>query len=172
MARSNTIYLRSASGKTESFDQFRTKLRKLSTSEKMRFAELRKLLLKEAQPLVTEARSIAYEDNQANKRARLKVRDGATVEKGTKGSFYNLYSTIGKWANKGDRKAYVVVGLRGPKKDPAGAYYALWQLFGGTSKNFRAKDFIGRATESTDVMESAQKMMKRHIQKRIKAALS
>lgn len=166
MARSNTVYLLSASGKTESFDQFRTKLRKLSTPEKMRFAELRKLLLKEAQPLVTEARTQAYEGASSPKASRMKSRS-------TFGSqFYNLYATIGKWANKGTDKAYVVVGLRGPKKRPAGAYYAIWQLFGGTEKNFKPKDFIGGAVDNTDVMESAQKLMKRHIQKRIKSALS
>lgn len=166
MARSNTVYLRSASGKTESFDQFRSKLRTLSTSEKMRFGELRKLLLKEAQPLVTEARSQAYADSTAIKASRMKSR-------GTLGSqFYNLYATIGKWANKGTKKAYVVVGLRGPKKRPAGAYYAIWQLFGGTEKNFKPKDFIGGAVDNTNVMESAQKLMQRHIQKRIKSALS
>ena len=166
MARSNTIYLRSASGKTESFDQFRSKLRTLSTSEKMRFAELRKLLLKEAQPLVTEARNQAYNKSKAPKHARLKSRSALGAQ------FYNLYSTIGKWANKGDRKAYVVVGLRGPNKRPAGAYYAVWQLFGETLKDFKAKDFISKAVENTDVLESAQKMMQRHIQKRLKAALS
>lgn len=166
MARSNTVHLRSASGKTESFDQFRSKLRTLSTSDKMRFAELRKLLLKEAQPLVTEARAQAYADSNEPKGMRLKSR-------GSLGSkFYNLYGSIGKWSNKGTRKAYVVVGLRSPKKRPAGAYYALWQLFGGTSKGFEAKDFIGGAVDNTDVMQKAQKMMQRHIQKRLKAALS
>ena len=166
MARSNTVYLRSASGKTESFDQFRSKLRTLSTSEKMRFAELRKLLLKEAQPLVTEARAQAYADSTQPKGTRLKSR-------GVLGSkFYNLYGSIGKWANKGTRKAYVVVGIRGPRKNPGGAYYALWQLFGGTEKNFKPKDFIGQAVDSTNVTQSAQKMMQRHIQKRLKSVLS
>ena len=171
MARSNTVYLRSQSGRVESFEQFRARLRKLGTSETMRFREVRKLLLKEAQPLVTEARTQAYKNSVAAKRGSLKVRDGQTVEKGTKGSFYNLYNSIGKWANKGDRKAYVVVGLRGSGKEPPGAYYAPWQLFGGTSKNFKAKDFIGQAVDSTDVVKSAQELMQRHILKRITSVL-
>lgn len=166
MARSNTVHLRSASGKTESFDQFRSKLRTLSTSDKMRFAELRKLLLKEAQPLVTEARAQAYDDSSSMKGSRLKSRSAFGAK------FYNLYGSIGKWANKGTRKAYVVVGLRGPNKRPAGAYYAKWQLFGGTAKNFEAKDFIENAVNNTDVLQSAQKMMQRHIQKRLRSALS
>lgn len=171
MARSN-IYLKTASGKIEDFEDFRQKLRTLGTSEKMRFKEVRALLLKEAQPLVTEARTQAYKNSIANKRGRLKVRGGETVEKGTKGSFYNLYNSIGKWANKGDRSAYVVVGMRGSDKNPAGAYYALWQLFGGTSKKFTPKDFIGKATKSTTVLTRANKMMQRHIQKRLKTVLS
>ena len=171
MASSNTVYLRSQSGRVESFDDFRKRLRKLGTSETMRFREVRKLLLKEAQPLVTEARAQAYKDALVAKRGRLKVRGGQTVEKGTKGSFYNLYNSIGKWANKGFSKAYVVVGLRGSEKEPSGAYYAPWQLFGGTSKNFKAKDFIGQAVDNTDVVESAQQLMQRHILKRITSVL-
>ena len=170
MARSN-VYLRSQSGRTESFEEFRQRLRKLGTSETMRFGELRKLLLKEAQPLVTEARSQAYEDSKSPKRGRFKVRSGETAKKDDKGAFMNLYSSIGKWANKGTQKVYVVVGLRGSNKSPAGAYYALWQLFGGTSKNFEAKDFIGEAADNTDVLKEAQKMMQRHIQKRINSVL-
>ncbi len=51
MARGKTVYIKSESGKVESFDQFRDKLRNLATPEKMRFKELRSLLMKEAQPL-------------------------------------------------------------------------------------------------------------------------
>lgn len=162
MARSK-VYLKSQAGRTESFDQFRARLRKLGTSETMRFREVRKLLLKEAQPLVTEARNQAYADSQQPKGIRLKSRSAL----GSK--FYNLYGSINKWANKGTTKAYVVVGLRGSRKQ--GAYYAPWQLFGGTEKNFKAKDFIGKAIDSTNVPEKAQKLMQRHIQKRITSVL-
>ena len=162
MARSN-VYLRSQSGRTESFEEFRQRLRKLGTSETMRFREVRKLLLKEAQPLVTEARNLAYQGSDEPKGIRMKSRSALGAK------FYNLYGSINKWANKGTQKAYVVVGLRGSKK--GGAYYAIWQLFGGTSKNFKAKDFIGEAADNTDVMEEAQKMMQRHIQKRINSVL-
>ena len=157
------VYLRSQSGRTESFDQFRARLRKLGTPEEMRFREVRKLLLKEAQPLVTEARNLAYSDSQQPKGIRLKSRSAMGAK------FYNLYGSINKWANKGDRKAYVVVGLRGQRKQ--GAYYATWQLFGGTEKNFKQKDFIGLAVDSTGVLEKAQKLMQRHIQKRITSVL-
>ena len=162
MARSN-VYLRSQSGRTESFEEFRQRLRKLGTSETMRFREVRKLLLKEAQPLVTEARNLAYQGSDEPKGIRMKSRSALGAK------FYNLYGSINKWANKGTQKAYVVVGLRGSKK--GGAYYAIWQLFGGTSKGFKPKDFIGEAVDSTDVMEKAQKMMQRHIQKRINSVL-
>lgn len=162
MARSN-VYLRSQSGRTESFDEFSQRLRKLGTSETMRFREVRKLLLKEAQPLVTEARRQAYADSQAPGGIRMKSRSALGAK------FYNLYGSINKWANKGTTKAYVAIGLRGSRKQ--GAYYAAWQLFGGTQKNFKAKDFIGKAVDNTDVVEKAQKMMQRHIQKRITSVL-
>ena len=162
MAQSK-VYLRSQSGKVESFDQFRQNLRKLGTSETMRFREVRKLLLKEAQPLVTEARRQAYADSQSPKGSRMKSRTAMGA------AFYNLYGSINKWANKGTTKAYVVVGLRNIRKK--GAYYAPWQLFGGTEKNFKPKDFIGAAVDNTDVVQRAQKMMQKHIQKRITSVL-
>jgi len=162
MARSK-VYLRSQSGRTENFDQFRQRLRKLGTSETMRFREVRKLLLKEAQPLVTEARRQAYADSQEPKGVRLKSRSALGAK------FYNLYGSINKWANKGTTKAYVVVGLRNSRKK--GAYYATWQLFGGTEKNFKPKDFIGLAVDNTNVVQKAQKLMQRHIQKRITSVL-
>lgn len=162
MARSK-VYLKSQSGRVENFDDFRKRLRTLGTSETMRFREVRKLLLKEAQPLVTEARNQAYAESQEPKGIRLKSRSSMGAK------FYNLYGSINKWANKGTTKAYVVVGLRNKKKQ--GAYYAPWQLFGGTEKNFKAKDFIGMAVDSTSVLEKAQKMMQRHIQKRITSVL-
>lgn len=160
---SSKIYLRSQSGRAINFDQFRRELKKLGTSEEMRFREVRKLLLKEAQPLVTEARNQAYADSKGPKGISQKSRTALGAK------FYNLYGSINKWANKGTEKAYVVVGLRGTRKQ--GAYYAPWQLFGGTSKNFKAKDFIGLAVENTDVVEKAQKLMQRHIQKRITSVL-
>ena len=162
MARSK-VYLKSQSGRVEDFDQFRARLRKLGTSETMRFREVRKLLLKEAQPLVTEARNQAYADSQEPKGIRLKSRSSMGAK------FYNLYGSINKWANKGTTKAYVVVGLRNKRKQ--GAYYAPWQLFGGTEKNFKPKDFIGLAVDNTDVVQKAQKLMQRHIQKRITSVL-
>jgi hypothetical protein len=162
MARSK-VYLRSQSGRTEDFDQFRQRLRKLGTSETMRFREVRKLLLKEAQPLVTEARNQAYADSQEPRGIRLKSRSALGAK------FYNLYGSINKWANKGTTKAYVVIGLRGSRKQ--GAYYAPWQLFGGAEKNFKPKDFIGLAVDNTNVVQKAQKMMQKHIQKRITSVL-
>jgi hypothetical protein len=160
---SSKVYLRSQSGRTESFDQFRQRLSKLGTSETMRFREVRKLLLKEAQPLVTEARRQAYAGSQASMSKSLK-----TIRKSDT-AFYNLYGSIGKWANKGTDKAYVVVSLLSENKRPGGAFYAKWFL-GGTPKH-KAKDFIGKAVDNTDVLEKAQKLMQRHIQKRITSVL-
>ena len=122
MPRSKFIYLESQSGRTESFEDFRKRLSKLGTSEGMRFRELRSLLMKEAQPLVTAARKEAY---------------AGVKQKGLgKNGFANLYNSIGKWKNKGRQKAYVVVGLKSTRK--RGAIYALSQLAGagpGMSKN-------------------------------------
>lgn len=185
MARSK-VYLKSQSGRVENFDELAKRLRKLGTSETMRFKELRALLMKEAQPLLTEARKQAYKD--------------AVKGEKSKNGFYNLYNSISKFANKGTNKAYVVVGLRGPKKK--GAIYGLAQLAGGgpgMSKNGRKvgvgkgqqthpgyvkgnmgfisrhiikpKDFIGKAVDNTDVVQKAQKLMQRHIQKRITSVL-
>jgi hypothetical protein len=167
MPRSNTVYLKSQSGKIETFDQFRKKLRELGTSESMRFKEVRSLLMKEAQPLVTEARRQAYEG--AVKGPRIKLRGGKAADKTAKGAFYNLYNTINKFKNKGREKAYVVVSLRSEKKSPAGAYYAKWFL--GGSKKFKAKDYIGKAVRNTNVLKKANTMMRKHIQKRITSIL-
>ena len=151
------IYLKSRSGKIQNIEGFAKDLRQISTPEKMRFRAIRKLLLKEAQPIVTAARKAAYEDSDKPARGRMNKR-GKT---GT--AFYNLYRSIGKFANKGTIKAYVVVGIRQPRK--GGAYYASWQLDGGTEKNFDAKDFFAKAVASTNALERSERMMKRHIDK-------
>jgi hypothetical protein len=167
MARGKTVYLRSESGRVEDFDQFRKRLSKLGTSETLRFRELRNLLKQEAKPLVEKARNEAYNDLKTQ--SRLKVRGGETVAKGTLGAFYNLYKTIDVFANKGDVKAYVVVGLR--NKSKKGAYYAPWQLFGGTKKGFKAKKFIDAAVDNDSTAEKAQKLITNFVQKRIKDQL-
>jgi hypothetical protein len=163
MARGKTVYIKSESGRVENFDQFRAKLRNLSTPEKMRFKELRSLLMKEAQPLVTKARQEAYVGSQAQAKAGQKQRSKMGA------SFYNLYSSIRAYPNKGTEKVYVVVGLRGSYKK--GAYYAPWQLFGGTQKGFRAKEFIDKAVDATDVPAKAQKRIAKFVAKRIKENL-
>lgn len=170
MARGKTVYLRSESGRVEDFDQFRKKLSKLATPENLRFKQLRQLLKREAKPLVDKARREAYNDLKAT--ARLRNRKGETVareEKDEKGGFYNLYKTIDVFANKGTVKAYVVVGLRNKAKD--GAYYAPWQLFGGTKKGFKAKKFIDAAVDNDSAAEKAQKLITNFVQKRIKDQL-
>jgi len=167
MARGKTVYLRSESGRVEDFDQFRKRLSKLSTAENLRFKELRQLLKREAKPLVDKARREAYNDLKVS--ARLRNRKGETVDKDTKGAFYNLYKTIDMFANKGEVKAYVVVGLRSKAKD--GAYYAPWQLFGGTKKGFKAKKFIDAAVDSDGTAEKAQKLISNFVQRRIKQHL-
>jgi hypothetical protein len=167
MARGKTIYLRSESGRVEDFDQFRKRLQKLGTSETLRFREIRTLLKHEAQPLVEKARQEAYNDVQA--KGRYKVRNGETSKRSDKGAFMNLYQSIGAFANKGTEKAYVVVGLRSARK--RGAYYAPWQLFGGTKKGFQAKRFIDKAVEGSGIPEKAAQKISNFVQKRIKEHL-
>ena len=189
MARFNekTIHLRSESGRVETMEDFRRKLKRLSLPEEIRFREVRNLLKKEVQPLVAAARKEAYRDVEAGRGEHKRNRFG-------KVEFYNLYNSIGAWANKGLRNAYVTMGIRSPHKK--GAIYALSQLAGagpGMSKNgqrvgvsrrfknieskpgrtykIQPKEFIDKALSSTDVREKAQKKMQKHIQKRIKAVL-
>lgn len=131
MARGNTVYLKSQSGKVQSFDEFRRNLSKLGTSETLRFRELRKLLAKEARPLMTQARREAYLGSPLAGKSRMKQ-----ARKGRYASFYNLYRTINIFPNKGTVKAYVVLGL-----DSGGAYYANWQLFGGARAGRRGKAY-------------------------------
>jgi hypothetical protein len=167
MARGKTVYLRSESGRVEDFDQFRKRLSKLATAENLRFKELRQLLKREAKPLVDKARREAYNDLKA--KSRLRNRKGESVDKNASGAFYNLYKSIDLFANKGDVKAYVVVGLR--SKSKKGAYYAPWQLFGGTKKGFKAKKFIDAAVDSEGTTEKAQKLISNFVQRRIKQHL-
>lgn len=167
MARGKTVYLKSESGRVEDFDQFRQRLKKLSTPENLRFRELRALLKREAQPLVDKARLEAY--NDVKSKGRYRNRKGQTVDKDTKGAFMNLYRTIGSFPNKGEVKAYVVVGIRSKSKD--GAYYAPWQLFGGTRKGFTPKRFIDKALDGSNVPEQVNKKVTNFVQRRIKAHL-
>jgi hypothetical protein len=167
MARGNTIYLKSESGRVESFDQFRQNLKKLGTSEVLRFRELRNLLKTEARPLVEKARQEAY--NQSQGMGGYKARGTKDANKNTKGAFYNLYKSIDVFPNKGTVKAYVVVGLR--SKNKKGAYYAKWQLEGGTQKNFTAKAFFDKALQGSDVPRRAAEKISNFVQKRIKAHL-
>jgi len=81
----------------------------------------------------------------------------------------NLYRSIGAFSNKGEVKAYVVVGIKSTGKK--GAYYAPWQLFGGTKKGFQAKRFIDKALDDTNVPEKAAQKITNFVQKRIKAHL-
>jgi hypothetical protein len=167
MGRGNTVYLKSESGKVESFDQFRQRLKQLGTSETLRFRELRNILKAEARPLVEKARQEAY--NELQGKAGYKARGVKDANKKTNGAFYNLYKTIDVFPNKGTVKAYVVVGLRPSSK--RGAYYAPWQLFGGTAKNFTPKEFFDKALQGSDVPRKAAEKISNFVQKRIKAQL-
>ena len=167
MARGKTIYLRSESGRVENFDQFRQRLKKLGNPENLRFKELRQLLKREAQPLVEKARHEAYNDVVV--KGRYKVRGGQTAKRSDNGAFMNLYNSIGVFPNKGTVKAYVVVGIRGKKKK--GAYYAPWQLFGGTAKGFTPKAFFDKALQGSDVPRRAAEKISNFVQKRIKGHL-
>ena len=176
MARSNTIYLKSESGKVMTVEEFRKTLKRLGVSEEMRFKEVRNMLLAESKPVIEQARIYAYAGSQkeAVSRNRTASRKYAST------LFYNLYKSIGAWPNKGLDKAYVVIGLRSEKKTPAGAYYAKWQLQGlrsQTTKNgktfagFRGKEFIEDAVSGTGILEKVQLKLQKHMKRRIKALL-
>lgn len=167
MARGKTVYIKSESGRVEDFDQFRQRLRKLATSENLRFRELRNILKQEAKPLVEKARLEAY--NGANAKGGYRTRGGKEAQKKDKGAFMNLYNSISVFANKGTEKAYVVVGLRGQSK--GGAYYAPWQLVGRKDGHFPAKAFFDKALEGSDVPAKSAKKISNFVQKRIKQHL-
>ena len=64
--------------------------------------------------------------------------------------------------------------LKGKSKNGAtksGAYYANWQLFGGTQKGFKAKEFFDKALEGSDVPAKAAQKITNFVQKRIKQHL-
>lgn len=167
MARGKTVYLRSESGRAEDFDQLRKRIKELGNPEILRFRELRNILKQEAQPLVEKARLEAY--NGVTGQAGYRTRGGKEAKKGDKGAFFNLYRSIGAFANKGTERAYVVVGLKNKAKN--GAYYAPWQLFGGTQKGFKAKEFFDKALEGSDVPAKAAQKITNFVQKRIKQHL-
>ena len=188
MAPFNRGDLKTQSGKIKKIEELQKELKKAGTSHGMRFKELRTMLLREAQPFVTGARQAAYEDVERNKyKYRRRTPMGA--------KFYSLYHSIGKWANKGESKAYVVVGLRSEKKK--GAYYAKMQLKGadkthtvglgkgqqkhnGYVKNgmghisrytIEPKDFITNAVNSDTNMRKAERAIERYLDKRFKDLL-
>lgn len=177
MARfNNTIYLKSESGKNMTFDEFQKQLSRLGMPEEMRFREIRNMLKQESRPVIEQARTYAYQGSQKSKapRSRTASRKYAST------FFYNLYKSIGVWPNKGTVKAYVVIGLRGENKNPAGAYYAKWQLYGlkkALDKNgdvfqgFMGKEFIEDAVHGTGILEKVQIKLQKHMQRRIKALL-
>jgi hypothetical protein len=195
MAFSKTFVVRTQSGKTMSFDDYRRQLAKLSTSEGLRMRELRSLLWKESKPTVTAARRKAYAGASRK----------ATVKQGQSEAM-NLYNSIQRFKNKRNPdKAYVVIGLVEPDKN--GAIYGRAQLLGGgpgspsqsprpvgvgrkiskqTQRNkpykrdgvmvepkyiIKAKNFLFKAAQDTNVMMRAQALMQRHMEKRLKVLL-
>lgn len=195
MASSSAFYIKTQSGKTMSFEQYRKQLAKLSTSEGIRMREIRSLLWKEAKPTVTAARRKAYAG--ADRKAVVKQQDGEIM---------NLYNSIQRFRNKKNRdKAYVVIGLVDPSRN--GAIYAQAQLMGGgpgspgksprpvgvgrkkykqTQHNkpykrdgvlvtpnyiIKAKNFLYKAAIDTNVIQRAQKLMQQHMEKRLKVLL-
>ena len=133
------IQLQTSSGKVMQFDDYRKRLMTLSMPDGMRLREIRKVLMAEARPFVHRARQAAYEGSEA-------IASATTKRRSSGGSwFYNLYSSIGAWSNRGLNSAYVVIGLKNQKKK--GAYYAGWQLTGlgpSTWKKSKNKKNIGR----------------------------
>ena len=132
-----------------------------SLPEKVRQKNISNLLVREARPLVWAARSAAYEGGPRGRVGKKSVRGSSTL-------FYNLYKTIDVFKNKKSQDfRYVVVGLRGTRKKPAGAFYGTWQLFGGTKKNFQAKGFIEKAENQygNQVSDKAARAVNKEIEK-------
>lgn len=122
--------------KIEGFDELQKKLKRVP--EKLRAKTVRKILTREANPLVWAARKLAYADSAEPEKI-------STKQAGGQGSAWirNLAGSIGVYPNKKAKDYYyVVVGLRSRKRSPAGAFYAPWQNTGGTEKNFVPKHFI------------------------------
>lgn len=165
---SKIVQLRTQSGAVMSFDQYRKQLMKLSMPDSMRLSEIRRMLMVEARPFVHSARRIAYQGSEA-------IASKTTKTRSKGGSwFYNLYGSIGAWANKGQEKAYVVIGLRSQYK--RGAYYAGWQLVGlapAFAKDgrifpgYNGKDFLEEASKDEAAIARAHKRLERFIYQRI-----
>lgn len=133
-----------------------------SLPEKVRRRNINAILTREARPLVWAARKAAYESSPAPMRVGKKQR-------GRYGSqFYNLYKTIDVFKSKKSKDyQYVVVGMRGKRKNPAGAYYAGWQLEGGTAKRFKPKAYFDRAEQEygEQVSNKAARAVNKEIEK-------
>jgi len=164
--------VRTSRGEIIGFDQYRKRLMTLSMPDAMRLKEIRKMLMVDARPYVHKARQVAYAGSDAI--------EGPATKRRTKGGawFYNLYSSIGAWANKGTFQAYVVIGLKNQKK--RGAYYAGWQLTGlaptqysrGKRKGtpfpgYYGKDFLEEAAKDKIAILRSQMRLQRFINSRI-----
>ena len=173
--QSKIMSVRTSRGEVMKFEDYRKRLMKLSMPDSMRLSEIRRMLMVEARPYVQRARKAAYEGSNAI--------EGPTTKKRTEGGswFYNLYSSIGAWSNKGLYSAYVVIGLKNQSK--RGAYYAGWQLTGLAASTWKkaknpknkgrtfggyiGKDFLEDAANSPIAILQSQERLQRYIYKRL-----
>lgn len=194
MAFSNTFVVRTQSGKTMSFEAYRRQLAKLSTSEGLRMRELRSLLWKEAKPTVTAARRKAYAG--ANRKAQVKQDQGEAMNlynsiqrfknKRNKDKAYVVIGLVEPDKNGAIYgRAQLLGGGQAPSKDPRPVGVGR-KKYKQTQHNkpykrdgvlvepkyiIKAKNFLFKAAQDTNVMMRAQALMQRHMEKRLKALL-
>ena len=194
MAFSNTFVVRTQSGKTMSFEAYRKQLAKLSTSEGLRMRELRNLLWKEAKPTVTAARRKAYAG--ANRKAQVKQDQGEAmnlynsiqrfknkrnqdkayvviglVEPDKNGAIYGRAQLLGGGQAPSKDPRPVGVGRKKYKQTQHNKPYKRDGVLVEPKYIIKAKNFLFKAAQDTNVMMRAQALMQRHMEKRLKALL-
>ena len=194
MAFSKTFVVRTQSGKTMSFEAYRKQLAKLSTSEGLRMRELRSLLWKEAKPTVTAARRKAYAG--ANRKAQVKQDEGEAmnlynsiqrfknkrnqdkayvviglVEPDKNGAIYGRAQLLGGGQAPSKDPRPVGVGRKKYKQTQHNKPYKRDGVLVEPKYIIKAKNFLFKAAQDTNVMMRAQALMQRHMEKRLKALL-
>lgn len=195
MAYSKTFVVRTQSGKTMSFEAYRKQLAKLSTSEGLRMRELRSLLWKLAKPTVTGARRMAYKG--ADRKAVIKQGSEETmnlynsiqrfknkrnkdkayvviglVEPDKNGAIYGRAQLLGGGPGAPSQSPRPVgVGRKITKQTQHNKPYMRDGKMVTPQYIIKPKNFLFKAAQATNVMESAQRMMQRHIEKRLKVLL-
>lgn len=177
-----------------SFEAYRKQLAKLSTSEGLRMRELRSLLWKEAKPTVTAARRKAYAG--ANRKAQVKQDQGEAmnlynsiqrfknkrnqdkayvviglVEPDKNGAIYGRAQLLGGGQAPSKDPRPVGVGRKKYKQTQHNKPYKRDGVLVEPKYIIKAKNFLFKAAQDTNVMMRAQALMQRHMEKRLKALL-